>query len=43
MLGLPETLDDIREDIRQRLVRAAADRKSAMHTPVVATSDANRF
>ena len=41
MLGLPETLDDVREDIAQRLTRAAADRKSPMHTPVVATSDAD--
>ena len=41
MLGLPENLGDIREDIAQRLTRAAADRKSAMHTPVVATSDAD--
>jgi len=41
MLGIPETLNDIRSDITTRLTRAAADRKSAMHAPVVATADAD--
>ena len=36
-----ETLEDIRADIDRRLVRAAKDRKSPMHTPVVATADAD--
>ncbi|WP_379547411.1 pyridoxamine 5'-phosphate oxidase family protein [Qipengyuania sp. DSG2-2] len=36
-----ETLDDVRADIASRLARAAKDRKSAMHTPVVATGDAD--
>jgi len=36
-----ETLDQIREDAARRLARAASDRRSAMHTPVVATADAD--
>jgi 3-hydroxyisobutyrate dehydrogenase len=36
-----ETFDDIRADIAGRLVQGACDRKSAMHTPVVATTDAD--
>ena len=36
-----DTLDTIREDALQRLARAASDRRSAMHTPVVATADAD--
>ncbi len=34
-----ETLDDIEADIARRVTRAAKDRKSPMHTPVVVTSD----
>lgn len=34
-----ETLDQVREDVKRRLVRAAEDRKQAMHTPCVITSD----
>lgn len=36
-----ETLEAIRDDIDRRLAQAAADRRSAMHTPVVATADAD--
>ena len=36
-----DTLDDIREDAVRRLGRAATDRRSPMHTPVVATADAD--
>lgn len=36
-----DTLDEVREDIARRLVRGAKDRKSAMHTPVVATANAD--
>ncbi|WP_394726836.1 flavin-binding protein [Altererythrobacter sp. GH1-8] len=36
-----ETLDAVRDDIARRLTRAAKDRKCPMHTPVVATSDAD--
>ena len=35
------TLDAIREDVEARLTDAAANRRSAMHTPVVATADAD--
>lgn len=35
-----ETLEDIQEDIKRRLIRAGKDRRSAMHTPVVGTADA---
>lgn len=34
-----DSLDDVRTDLANRLVRAAKDRKSAMHTPTVVTSD----
>ncbi|MEL6530407.1 MAG: pyridoxamine 5'-phosphate oxidase family protein [Pseudomonadota bacterium] len=34
-----ETLDDVRRDLTNRLIRAAKDRKSPMHTPAVITSD----
>ena len=34
-----DTLDDVRRDIAQRLVRAAKDRRSQMHIPGVVTSD----
>mgnify|MGYP000392099018 CR=1 FL=1 len=36
-----ETLDAIRADAQERLLRAAKDRHSPMHVPVVATSDAD--
>ncbi len=32
-------LDDVRQDLTNRLIRAARDRKSPMHTPAVVTSD----
>lgn len=35
-----DSLDQVRADIEERLERAARDRRSPMHTPVVATSDA---
>ncbi|WP_284124880.1 PNPOx family protein [Parerythrobacter aestuarii] len=41
MLAPPQSLEDIRRDIQQRLTRATNDRKSPMHTPVVATADAD--
>jgi 3-hydroxyisobutyrate dehydrogenase len=34
-----ETLDDVRQDCTNRLIRAARDRKSPMHTPVIVTGD----
>lgn len=34
-----ETLDEIRADCANRLIRAARDRKSPMHTPVIVTGD----
>lgn len=34
-----ETLDDVRQDLAQRLEGAANDRRSAMHVPAVVTSD----
>jgi pyridoxine/pyridoxamine 5'-phosphate oxidase len=34
-----ETLDEIRADCANRLIRAARDRKSPMHTPVIVTAD----
>ncbi len=34
-----DKLDDVRTDFTNRLIRAARDRKSAMHTPAVVTSD----
>lgn len=36
-----ETLDDVREDVLRRLSEAARDRRTPMHTPVVATADAD--
>ncbi len=36
-----DTLQAIRDDAMQRLTRAATDRRSPMHTPVVATADAD--
>lgn len=38
---MPETLETIRADIDRRLAQAAEDRRCAMHTPVVATADAD--
>ncbi|NCP17692.1 MAG: flavin-binding protein [Erythrobacter sp.] len=35
------TLDEVLDDVRARLGRAAGDRQSPMHTPVVATADAD--
>lgn len=34
-----ETLDQVEADFKQRLVRAAKDRRSPMHVPAVVTSD----
>ncbi|MEM8724434.1 MAG: pyridoxamine 5'-phosphate oxidase family protein [Pseudomonadota bacterium] len=34
-----ETLEDVQRDLTTRLIRAAKDRKSPMHTPAVVTSD----
>ena len=34
-----EQLDDVRADCTNRLIRAARDRKSPMHTPVIVTGD----
>jgi len=34
-----EQLDEIRADCASRLIRAARDRKSPMHTPVIVTAD----
>jgi pyridoxamine 5'-phosphate oxidase len=34
-----EQLDDVRSDCTNRLIRAARDRKSPMHSPVIVTSD----
>lgn len=34
-----ETLDDVLEDCRNRLIRAPRDRKSPMHTPLIVTGD----
>ena len=34
-----ETLEDVHSDLTNRLIRAAKDRKSAMHTPAVISSD----
>ena len=36
-----ETLNEVRADIAERLAAAASDRRSPMHTPVVATADAD--
>ncbi|MEM6909091.1 MAG: pyridoxamine 5'-phosphate oxidase family protein [Pseudomonadota bacterium] len=37
--AMVETLDDALRDIATRLIRAAKDRKSPMHTPAVVSSD----
>ena len=34
-----DQLDDVRQDLTNRLIRAAKDRRSPMHTPAVVTSD----
>ncbi len=34
-----DNFDDVRSDLTNRIIRAARDRKSAMHTPAVITSD----
>lgn len=34
-----ESLDEVRSDAKNRMIRAAKDRKSPMHTPAVVTSD----
>ena len=34
-----ETLKDVEADLKQRLIRAAKDRRSPMHVPAVVTSD----
>ena len=34
-----ESLDEVRSDLTNRLIRAAKDRKSPMHVPAVVTSD----
>lgn len=39
--ALPDDLDAVLADVWQRLGRASKDRRSAMHSPVVATLDAN--
>ena len=36
-----DTFDQVHADIAQRLAEGASDRKSTMHTPVVATADAD--
>lgn len=36
-----DTLDEVRADACERLAKAVGDRRSAFHTPVVATSDAD--
>jgi 3-hydroxyisobutyrate dehydrogenase len=36
-----ETLEDVKTDIAQRLAEGAANRKSPMHSPVVASADAD--
>ena len=38
---MPLTLDNARQDIEDRLQDAASNRRSPMHTPVVATADAD--
>ena len=38
---MPSTLSDVRADIDRRLLHAAGDRHSPMHTPVVGTADAS--
>ena len=39
--AMPLTFDDIAADIDRRLQEGASDRRSAIHTPVVATTDAD--
>jgi 3-hydroxyisobutyrate dehydrogenase len=34
-----DQIEDVRQDLTNRLIRAARDRKSPMHTPAVVTSD----
>ncbi|MEE4155308.1 MAG: pyridoxamine 5'-phosphate oxidase family protein [Erythrobacter sp.] len=34
-----DNLEDVQRDLKDRLIRAARDRKSAMHTPAVVSSD----
>ncbi|WP_155805945.1 flavin-binding protein [Erythrobacter litoralis] len=41
MLEPPKSLEDVRLDIATRLNRAVKDRRSPMHTPAVATADAD--
>ena len=36
-----DSLDKVRADAQARLERAARDRRSPMHTPVIATGDAD--
>tara|TARA_B100001179_G_C18560784_1_gene390490 strand:+ start:577 stop:1164 length:588 start_codon:yes stop_codon:yes gene_type:complete len=38
---MPLTLETVRQDIEDRLSEAASNRRSPMHTPVVATADAD--
>ena len=38
---MKNNLENVRRDVIQRLAQAAKDRKSSMHTPVLATSDAD--
>ena len=38
---MPMTLETVRQDIEDRLLEAASNRRSPMHTPVVATADAD--
>ena len=38
-MDTPQTLDDVKADIERRLIRAAKDRRSPMHVPVVGTAD----
>ena len=40
-MDMYDTLDEVRADIAARLSAAANDRRSAMHSPVVATADAD--
>ena len=40
-MDMYDTLDEVRTDIAARLSAGANDRRSAMHSPVVATADAD--
>ncbi|WP_246449961.1 pyridoxamine 5'-phosphate oxidase family protein [Qipengyuania soli] len=40
-IGVLDSLDAIREDVARRFAQSAHDRRSAFHTPVVATADAD--